>query len=338
MASTSTFRQQLRKVLAPIPGAVPTVRLIAEAFRVSYRYRVTGLAAEAAFFALLSLPPMLLTLVAGAGFIAQWLGPETLQQISDAIQNWSLTFLTPETVEQVIVPTLNQTLRVRRADVLSIGFVVALWSGSRVIHVFLDAVAVMYGQGGTRNIVKARLLSLLVYAIAILGMGITLPLLLIGPDVLHQWLPDALDPITVAYWPIVGLVGIASLAALFHLAAPNRSPYRRDVPGALVTVLIWALSSFVIRAWAINLTDSLSVFGPLTAPIVLMVYLYFIAFAVLVGAATNAAVRRLWPPPEYRGPIVAASAWWDEKRKTRRKARTLVVEEDHAAPPAANEL
>lgn len=333
MARSSTFRQRLRRVLAPIPGAVPAVRLVAESFRVSYRYRVTGLAAEAAFFALLSLPPLLLTLVAGAGFIAQWLGPETLQQISDAIQNWSLTFLTPETVEQVIMPTLDQTLRVRRADVLSIGFVVALWSGSRVIHVFLDAVAVMYGQGGARNIVKARLLSLLVYAVSILGMGITLPLLLIGPDVLHQWLPEALDPVTVAYWPIVGLVGIASLAALFHLATPNRSPYRRDVPGALVTVLIWALSSFVIRSWALDLTGSLSVFGPLTAPIVLMVYLYFIAFAVLVGAATNAAVRRLWPPPEYRGPIVAASEWWDERRAKRRR-RALVVEEGHAMVPS----
>lgn len=313
-----TFRRRVRRWLAPIPGAVPTVRLVVETVRVAYRYRATGLAAEAAFFALLSLPPLILTLVAGAGFAAQWFGPETLGQISDAIENWALTFLTPETVNQVIMPTLEQTLTVRRADVLSIGFLVALWSGSRVIHVFLDAVSIMYGQGGDRNIVKARLLSLAVYTGSIIGMGITLPLLLLGPDLLSQWLPDALDPLLQAYWPVVGIVGIASLAAMFHLATPHRSPYLRDVPGALVTVAIWAGSSAVIRLWAINLTDSLSVFGPLTAPIVLMVYLYFISFAVLVGAATNAAVRRLWPPPQYRGPVVAAGQWWDERRRKRR--------------------
>jgi membrane protein len=41
-----------------------------------------------------------------------------------------------------------------------------------------------------------------------------------------------------------------------------------------------------------------TVYGPLTAPIVLLIGLYAVAFAVLVGAALNAATLQLWLTPE----------------------------------------
>ena len=38
------------------------------------RYRVTGLASEAGFFALLSLPPLILGIFGGVGYVGGWLG------------------------------------------------------------------------------------------------------------------------------------------------------------------------------------------------------------------------------------------------------------------------
>ena len=40
---------------------------------------------------------------------------------------------------------------------------------------------------------------------------------------------------------------------------------------------------------------STSIYGPLAAPIVVLIWLYFLAIAVLIGAALNAATRQLWP-------------------------------------------
>lgn len=337
-----TIRQRVRRALAPVPGAVPAARLVAETAVVAFRYRATGLAAEAAFFALLSLPPLLLALVAGAGFASDWLGAATILRISAALEQWSLRFLTPETVEQVIMPTFVETLSGGRADVLSLGFLVSLWSGSRALHVFLDTISIMYGQGGERGPVRSRLLSLTTYLVSVVVMGLTLPLLLVGPGYLHSWLPARLDMLVAVYWPVVALLGLASLTGLFHVATPHRSPYLRDLPGALLTVLLWLLSSMLIRAWAEQAAGGTSVFGPLAAPIVLMVWLYFVSFAVLVGAALNAAVRRLWPPPEYRGPRARASEWWEERRASRderrRQAATAArprTDEDEEAEIAA---
>lgn len=321
MSTAPTVRQRLYRVLAPIPGAVPFARLVAETAMVAFRYRATGLAAEAAFFTLLSIPPLLLALVAGAGFASEWLGPTTLMRMSNALETWSLSFLTPDTVQQVIMPTYRETLSVGRADILSFGFLVALWSGSRALHIFLDAISIMYGQGGERGPVRARVVSLTAYLASVVTMGLVLPLLLIGPGYLLRWLPEELDRLVELYWPLVGILGIVSLTGLFHFATPQRSPFFRDLPGALLTVVFWVVSSVLIRGWAENTAGGWSVFGPLTVPIILLVYLYFLSFAVLVGASLNAAIRRLWPPPEYRGPTARVHEWWGERRATREARR-----------------
>ena len=45
-------------------------RVLAQTLAACLRYRVTGLAAEAAFFAILSLPPLIFGLAGSIGFIA----------------------------------------------------------------------------------------------------------------------------------------------------------------------------------------------------------------------------------------------------------------------------
>ena len=56
------------------PGPAPSLGTA----RTCLRYRVSGLAAEAGFFTLLSLPALVLGLVASAGYVGQGLGTDVL--------------------------------------------------------------------------------------------------------------------------------------------------------------------------------------------------------------------------------------------------------------------
>lgn len=318
-----TFRQRLRAVLRPIPGALPVARLVAETVGICLRYRVTGLASEAAFFALLSLPPLILGLIAGIGFLGRALGADAIGTVTGAIETWSLRFLTPDTVQEVIMPMVQDTLTGGRADLLSIGFVLSFWSGSRALHVFMDTIAIMYGQNGYRGIVKARALSLSLYIASIVAMGVTVPLVLIGPNYLDQWLPGRVDFLSELYWPTVAVLGLASLTGLYHFATPERSPFLRDLGGAVLSIAIWVGASKVLRSWAEQAVGGASVYGPLSTPIVLLIWLYFLSLAVLIGAAFNAAIRRLWPAKDYRGPVSRASEWWDQRRSEEDRNRPL---------------
>lgn len=286
------------------------------------RYRVTGLAAEAGFFALLSLPPLVLGLFGGLGYVGRWLGPETVAGATDDLLAYSASFLTPDVVDRVIAPTVQDVLGQGRLDLISVGFLLALWSGSRVLNVILDTISIMYGQAGVRGIVRTRALSFSLYAVGLLVGMVILPLLIIGPTWLASILPARMALLAGLYWPAVLLVAVGSLTVLFHVAVPRNIPWLRDVPGAVLTVALWLFASMVLRWYLADAVGSMSIYGPLSAPIVLLIWLYFLAIAVLIGAALNAAVMRLWPERGLRGVRGSArravAAWGAALRRARR--------------------
>jgi membrane protein len=85
------------------------------------------------------------------------------------------------------------------------------------------------------------------------------------------------------------------LNTLYHLSVPVRTPWVSDLPGSFLALSIWILGSFVLR-WVLQSTvGGTSIYGPLAAPIAVLMWLYMTAIAVLIGAALNAVVDRLWP-------------------------------------------
>jgi membrane protein len=257
-----------------------------------FRYRVTGLAAEAAFFAILSLPPLVFGLAGTIGFIAERYEVAQVDVLRSRVIELASQALTPETVEAVITPTLNDVLGTGRIDVISIGFVLALWSGSRALNVFIDTITIIYGMGGRRGIVKTRALSFAMYVIALI-VGIALvPLVLAGPEVAADLLPERFGTLRSLYWPAVLVLSVGFIATLYHLAVPVRRRWRMALPGAVFTLLMWVFGSYFVR-WALGFSaGGTSIYGPLAAPIAVLLWLYVISIAVLIGAALNAAVDR----------------------------------------------
>ncbi|MFF4605011.1 YihY/virulence factor BrkB family protein [Streptomyces sp. NPDC001339] len=258
-------------------------------------YRVTGLAAEAAFWCLLSLPPLILGLLGVLSYTQAWIGHETLDHVRQHILGVAGTVLSDKGVDQIARPLLNDVFTGRRPDVISLGFALALWSGSRALNVFVDTITIMYGLDGHRGIVKTRLLSFLLYLCGLVVGAVALPLMVVGPDTLVDWLPAGEDIIRALYWPVVLLVSIAFLTTLYHLSVPVRTPWREDIPGAVVALGIWVLGSFLLRLYLSSTVEGPTIYGSLAAPVAVLLWIGVSAFAVLVGAAMNAAVDRVWP-------------------------------------------
>lgn len=267
-------------------------RLVARTVGSCFRYRVTGLAAEAAFFAILSLPPLVFGLAGTIGFIAERYDVAQVDVLKDRIIDLASQALTDSTVDKVIAPTLDEVLGSGRIDVISIGFVLALWSGSRALNVFLDTISIIYGLGGHRGIVKTRALSFSLYVIALLVGIVLVPLVLTGPELAAGILSDRWAFLRMFYWPAVLLLSIGFLTTLYHLAVPVRKKWRVGLPGAAFTLVLWILGSYFVR-WALGFsTGGMSIYGPLAAPIAVLLWLYVLSISVLIGAAINAAVEQ----------------------------------------------
>nr|WP_203673805.1 MULTISPECIES: YihY/virulence factor BrkB family protein [unclassified Streptomyces] len=269
--------------------------LLKDTVNSSIEYRVTGLAAEAAFFVLLSLPPLLLGLVGALGYVDTVIRTDTIAHLRENILTASATVLSGKGVNQLVRPLVDSVFHGRRPDLISLGFVIALWSGSRAVNVFVDTITIMYGLEGHRGIVKTRLLALLLYIVALVVGALVLPLMVAGPDAFVSVLPRSQGTIHILYWPVVLLVSIAFLTTLYHVSVPVRSPWYEDVPGALIALMMWVLGSFLLRIYLTNTVEGPTIYGSLAAPVAVLLWIGISAFAVLVGAAVNAAVDRIWP-------------------------------------------
>jgi membrane protein len=264
--------------------------LVARTVSNCFRYRVTGLAAEAAFFAILSLPPLVFGLAGTIGYVARQFDVTQVDVLKDRVLDLAGQALTPDTVQEVIAPTLNDVLDSGRIDVVSVGFVLALWSGSRALNVFIDTISIMYGLGGQRGIVKTRALSFSLYLVALLIGIVLVPLVLAGPDVVADVIPDSMASLRQAYWPLVLLLSVGFMTSLYHLSVPAKKTWRSGLPGAVFTLTLWIVGSYFVR-WALGFSSGgTSIYGPLAAPIAVLLWLYVLSISVLIGAAINAAL------------------------------------------------
>jgi membrane protein len=269
--------------------------VVKDATATCIRYRVTGLAAEAAFFGVLSLPPLLFGLAGAIGFIVGTLDLRTIAGFREQLLDLSSRVLTPDVVQSVIEPTLDDVLLRGRAGVISIGFLIALWAGSRALNVFVDTITIMYGMAGKRGLVRTRALSFALYLVFLLAGIVVLPLILAGPSLVSRVLPLGLETIALLYWPVVLLGSACMLATLYHLSIPVRTRWRADLPGAAVTVAMWVGGSILLRFVLSKSVGSPTIYGPLAAPIAFLLWLYVISIAVLIGAALNAGMDDVFP-------------------------------------------
>jgi membrane protein len=275
-------------------------RLTGRTLAKAWHDRILGLSAEAAFWQLLSLPSLFLGLIAALGYVSKWAGPETVKHVrEDLLKAFSRAF-SDTVVNQLIAPTINEVLSEGRADIVSIGFVIALWAGSSATATFVNTTTIAYGMRDLRGAVRSRLIALAIY-IGALGIGVVLlPALVLGPQLLPKIIPESARPwagriIHDLYWPVVVILLLAGLSTFYHLAPPRRLPWRRGVPGAVLALVIFLGGSAGLREYIAFVVDHNHAYGTLAAPIATLLFFFILAFGVLLGAELNASIEQTWP-------------------------------------------
>jgi membrane protein len=244
----------------------------------------------------LSVPPLIFAMAGAIGYVSDRFPPADVADVRAAVIDLSERALTESAVNSIIKPTIDDVLEGGRFDVISLGFVLALWSGSRALNVFVDTITIMHGLGGQRGIIKTRALSFGLYILAMVTGVLTIPLVVAGPGLVADWLPPRFDFVMNFYWPIVVVVCVCFLATLYHVSVPVRTNWSFNLPGATFSLVAWVAGSYLLR-WVLTVTaaDSKSIYGPLSAPIAVLIWLYLVAIAVLIGAAVNAAFDTVFP-------------------------------------------
>lgn len=276
------------------------IRLISRTVQKAWRGGIFGEAAKAAFWQALSLSPLMLGLFGLLGYVTDLFGHRVAVRASEQIVSFSEKAFSLEVVENIVKPTVNGMLTEGKGAIVSIGFVIALWAGSSAMSSFVDAITVAHDQHGVRNDVWQRIFALLLYIGSLVLLIIGLPLIAIGPDLLPRLVPDSWHAmigfwVRVLYYPALGLLLVVALATLYKVALPRKLPWHRGLPGAVLAMAIFLLTSAGLRFYLGGISSTGYTYGALATPVAFLLFLFFIGLAIVGGAYFNSAIEELWP-------------------------------------------
>ena len=297
---------------APAPVRVGLELSIATV-RDARRDRVPGLAAEVALFTLISLPALLLVVLGSLGYVADLLGPGgrgELGRLVFAVPRAALSESTFTAYEELVRPVTTQG----RVDVIGVGLLVGLWTGSRAMKRVLDTITIAYDLDRPRVLWQQRLLALGLTLGGTLSAVALLPLLVVGPQLASAIGGETLASAEAAaldwlFWPLTAALAVTALATLFHVGVPWHTPWRRDLPGAVLAMALWLLAAAGLRAYLALSGSGMAmstsgagveeVYRQLGTPIAVVLWLWVSAIAVLLGAELNAEIEKRWPTGAY---------------------------------------
>ncbi|PZX03072.1 membrane protein [Psychrobacillus insolitus] len=251
------------------------------------RADITGLAAQLAYFFLLSLFPLLIFIVT----LLPYLNLDEAQ-VFRFIENYA-----PAEVYILIEGTLSDILLNRNGGLLSIGIIGTIWSASNGMNAIVKSLNSSYEIEETRPFFIVRGLSVVFTLLMIVLFIIALILPVFGQQIgsiLFSYFGFEESFIKLwnnLRWTITPLIMFVVLVALYWIV-PNQKLFLKSVlPGAAFATIGWISVSLGFSYYVTNFGNYSSTYGSIGGIIVLMLWLYITGIILLVGGQINAVMQ-----------------------------------------------
>jgi len=253
------------------------------------RDNIVLVAAGVAFYAVLAVLPALFIAVSLYGLFTDL--AEAERQIQSMLE------VLPGSTASILETQMRSIARASETN-LSIGFAVSLlafaWTVSNATRAVVRGVKIAYDQEDGRSILERRDVAIGATVAVIVTTLIALAIIAAVPVWLQRFDPtDAIVTFGNFRWILVGL-GFAAIAALLYRYAPPERPdgWRSVVPGTVIATVVWTVTSIGFSLYVSSFGRYNETYGTLGAAVVLLLWFWFTALAILIGAELNEAIVR----------------------------------------------
>lgn len=269
--------------------------------------RISGLAAEVAFYAVLGIFPGLLALAAALGFLDSVVGGDVAHRAQRVVVDFLDSFLGDRA--SGTVDAVRSLFDEGDATLLSFATAGAVWSMWRATRAAMRALAVVYDVEEARSPVRVALVALslaigtLVVAVLVLVMFVVGPLFGGGRAVADALgLGEAFAVLwTWARVPLTFAVLVVWAALLFHLAPHRPTSFRADLPGAVVSGVLWLAFSAGLQLYLEVAGGANQVLGVIGGFMTVLLWLYLLSLALLLGGEVNSTLVHPYKSGQRRG-------------------------------------
>jgi membrane protein len=254
----------------------------------------TMLASALAYSTFFAIPSVLLVVV---GAFTLVVGPDTITTVmrhfSRVIPGQATSLLGGSLHRLDRQPSTGVTLTI-------LGAVLALWATTSAMTTYMTALNLAYGRKEHRSFLRKRVVALEMVVVIGIAFLLVAVLLIFGPALEHlvsSHAGGASGAVAwiwwIAEWPILVAGLLAAFSTLLDLGPDIERPRWRLVsPGSVLATAVWLAVSGGFAFYTSSFASYNKTWGSLAGVIVLLIWLWLAAVALLLGAEVNAETER----------------------------------------------
>jgi membrane protein len=145
---------------------------------------------------------------------------------------------------------------------------------------------------------RQRIAAFALVPLTLVPLALAAMLVIFGRILAHQLAEHIAHQVSAAVlffwllirWSIALLTSVAMLTVLYHVSLPDIGGWKRVLPGASLATALWFPATLLFGWYVTRFANYTAVYGSLGAGIALLVWLYIVCVAVLIGAEFNAQI------------------------------------------------
>jgi membrane protein len=281
---------------------------------------VGDLAASITFWTILSVPAAVLALVSALSSLGSVVGTSLAADVqAEAEQFIADTLVESDTLTQAV----GELFTTSSAGVATVATIVALFTLSRAFAGLIRALDIAYEVDEGRPWWYLRIVAI--------GLGVATIMVVAAAATVLALLPalplSNLLRFLTAPAVFVGLVLWA--AALFHIGPNHKTPWRYELPGAVITAVGWVAASQGFAVYVRISGGGNQVQSSVGAILLALSLMYLLSLVMLVGAELNDVIaRRADVVSEVTSVQARARSWRDTLARLRPGAETADTNDD----------
>jgi membrane protein len=242
-----------------------------------------GIAAQLAYFFLLSLFPLLIFLVTLFPYL-----PITQEDLLNLVRDFA-----PRGTMELIETNLTEMSQ-KNGALLSLGIIGTIWSASNGINSIVKALNKAYEVKEGRSFLKTRGMAILLTLAMIIVIVVALILPVFGKQIgvflfsIFELSDEFITGWNALRWLVSSVIIFIIFIGLYWMAPNKKFACRSAIPGAAFATIGWVLTSYAFSFYVSNFGNYSATYGSIGAIIVLMIWFYISGVIIIIGGEVNA--------------------------------------------------
>lgn len=218
-----------------------------------------------------------------------------IEDFQDTLMDLIAKILPPLT-NTVTFQTIEDIINNPRGDLLSIGFLLAIYFSTNGVNSLIEAFNASYHINESRPLIKQKILSMIITFILSILILISITLIIFNKTITYYLLKnglievDAQNIILTGQLVIMTTMLLFGISIVFYLAPAIKSKWNIVSPGSIFTTIFIIITSLLFSYYIDNFSQYNKIYGSIGTLIIILLWIYFNSIILLIGFELNVSI------------------------------------------------